>query len=438
MSVAATDCTLATGSPPDAALRAATDRYAARNPASLQRWQAAEKAMPGGNTRTVLYYEPFPLCMVRGEGCSLFDADGHRYVDLLGEYTAGIYGHSNPIIQRAVVRALENGISLSAHNHLELGLARLICERFGSIQLLRFTNSGTEANLMALATAVAATRRKRILVFQDSYHGGVLAFGTEPSRTTVPHDFIVAPYNDVDAVRSLIREQAGSLAAVLVEPMLGAGGCIPGEPAFLEMLAQETRIAGAILIFDEIQTSRLSPGGRQALLGISPDLTTLGKYFGGGLSFGAFGGRKDLMAQYDPRRPDHLAHAGTFNNNVLSMAAGYAGLSEILTAGALDGLNRRGDALREALNQLFAESRSRLHVTGLGSLMNFHSKGSAGAARDVLRLLFFDLLERGFYSSPRGLVALSLLVGDTEVAAFLQVVRKILLANGAIYALGHS
>ena len=130
--------------------------------------------MPGGNTRTILYFDPFPLCMVRGEGCHLFDADGHRYVDLLGEYTAGIFGHSNPVIRKAIIDALNGGISLSAHNEAENRLANLIRERYASMELVRFTNSGTEANLMAIATAIAFTGRRRILVFAGAYHGSVL------------------------------------------------------------------------------------------------------------------------------------------------------------------------------------------------------------------------------------------------------------------------
>ena len=238
--------------------------------------------MPGGNTRTILYFDPFPLCMLRGEGCHLFDADGHRYVDLLGEYTAGIFGHSHPVIRAAIVDALNGGISLSAHNAAENRLANLIRERYASMELVRFTNSGTEANLMAIATAIAFTGRRRILVFAGAYHGSVLKFGGAPSPINVPHDFLIAPYNDIETARTLLREHAGELAAVLVEPMLGSAGCIPGDPPFLSMLADESRAAGALLIFDEIQTSRLSAGGRQALLGIRPDLTTLGKYHGGG------------------------------------------------------------------------------------------------------------------------------------------------------------
>ena len=388
--------------------------------------------MPGGNTRTILYFDPFPLCMVRGEGCHLIDADGHRYVDLLGEYTAGIFGHSNPVIRAAVIEALNGGISLSAHNQAENRLANLIRERYASMELVRFTNSGTEANLMAIATAIAFTGHRRILVFAGAYHGSVLQFGATPSPINVPHDFLIAPYNDIEAARTLLRDQAGEFAAVLVEPMLGSAGCVPGDPPFLSMLADEARAAGALLIFDEIQTARLSAGGRQALLGIRPDLTTLGKYHGGGLSFGAFGGRADVMSLYDPRNPRHLSHAGTFNNNVLSMAAGCAGLSQVATAEALAGLNRRGDALREELSRLFIETASGLRVSGLGSLLNLHAGGAPASNSMAGALLFFDLLERGFYAAPRGLIALSLAIEDTHVRAFLDAMRGILASRAGL------
>jgi len=416
-----------------AALAAAKARYAERRPASKAAWQSAARVMPGGNTRTILYFDPFPVCMSGGSGCHLVDADGIRYVDLLGEYAAGIYGHSHPVIRAAVVEALENGVSLSAHNRAEVRLAALICERYPSIELVRFTNSGTEANLLALATALAFTGRERVLVFQGAYHGSLLKFGEPRSPINVPHRFAIAPYNDVDAARAAVRAHAADLACILVEPMLGAGGCIPGDPEFLAMLAEEARAAGALLIFDEIQTARLSIGGLQALLGIPPDLTTLGKYHGGGLSFGAFGGRADVMSQYDPRRPVHLAHAGTFNNNVLSMAAGYAGLSTLLTADALGALNRRGDSLRRRLNELLAELGARFEVTGLGSLMNFHYTGAPEAAPAALALLFFDLLERGYYLAPRGFIALSLAVGEATLDGFVDAVREVMRARAALF-----
>jgi len=230
--------------------------------------------------------------------------------------------------------------------------------------------------------------RRRILVFEGGYHGGFLAFPPGGSRVNVPHEFVIAPYNDIDATLRLIGEAGEDLAAVLVEPMLGAGGCIPAEPAFLEMLRAETERLGAILIFDEVMTSRLSPGGRQALLGITPDMTTLGKYIGGGLTFGAFGGRAYIMAQFDPRRADALFHAGTFNNNTVTMAAGVAGLTKILTPERSRDLNARG--LRQIAAGL--DRLRRQYIPSFGNFLTFH----AGAAAQVYQ----RLLQQGVIVRP--------------------------------------
>jgi glutamate-1-semialdehyde 2,1-aminomutase len=421
------DAPVQAGNPLEASLARAAAAYARANPESARRYQSASIVMPGGNTRSVLYYPPFPLCIVRGAGCALWDADGHRYTDMLAEFTAGIYGHSDPTIRAAIEGALRDGINLSGHNHIEAELARVVCERFPSIDLLRFANSGTEANLMAVAAATAFTGRTRIMVFEGGYHGGFLAFPPGGSRVNAPHDFIVAPYNDLEATRRLIADAGSDLAAVLVEPMLGAGGCIAGDPSFLAMLRSETERSGAVLIFDEVMTSRLSPGGRQALLGLTPDMTTLGKYIGGGLAFGAFGGRADIMGQFDPRRADALFHAGTFNNNTLTMAAGLAGLTQILTPARSLDLNARGDRLRESLNLLFARRNARLSVSGLGSVMNVHP--ARGAPASVKDLVFFDLIARGFYIARRGLIALSLPVNDTDVDALVAAFDDILSAR---------
>jgi glutamate-1-semialdehyde 2,1-aminomutase len=405
----------------DDALAAARAAYIARNPNSAALFQQALAFMPGGNTRSVLYYEPFPLVIARGEGPYIWDADGHRYLDLLGEFTAGLYGHSNPVIRAAIDRALDDGINLGGHNLLEPQLAKLVCDRFPSLDAIRFTNSGTEANLMAIALAKAATKRGKILVFNGAYHGGVLSFGGGGSPVNVPHDFVVATYNDTAGAEALIARHGTDLAAVLVEPMLGAGGCIPAEPAFLQALRDATSKVGALLILDEVMTSRLSGGGRQKLLGLLPDLTTLGKYIGGGMSFGAFGGRGDLLAMFDPRRPDALPHAGTFNNNVLSMSAGIAGLTQLFTPEDADAFRQRGDALRERLNALFRHQGVAMQVTGLGSVMNVHFSARpiscpADAAADArLRdLFFFDMAEAGIYLARRGLIALMLAVGNAE------------------------
>jgi glutamate-1-semialdehyde 2,1-aminomutase len=416
------------------ALKEAQDRFAARRPKSRAAAADAEKYMPGGNTRTILYHAPFPLRAVSGQGAHITDADGHTYVDLNGEYTAGIYGHSHAAIQAAVTRALAGGFNLAAHNQLEIGLARLLCDRFPAVKLVRFTNSGTEANLMAIVTARVFTKRPKVMVFRHAYHGGLLHFGGGGHPTNVPFPFVVAPYNDIEVTRGLIREHAETLACVLVEPMIGGGGCIPAAPSFLEMLREETRLCGALLIFDEVMTSRFKNGGAQGLLGIAPDLTALGKYICGGMTAGAFGGRADIMAIYDPRRPEFMAHAGTFNNNVVSMAAGMTGLAEIFTNEAAADLHDRGDKLRDALNALFERRSANFTVTGLGSILTIHPlrppvrspEETYSADARPKQLLYFDLLDCGYYVGARCFLSLSLAVEGSMLDGFLDAIDSIL------------
>lgn len=401
----------------DTAVSEARERFARKNPRSRERYEAAAAALPGGNTRTVLYHPPFPLGITRGEGCRVWDADGHEYINLVGEYTAGLYGHSHPVIMAAVRAALDNGVNLSGHTMLEGPFATAISARIPSMELLRFTNSGTEANTLALATATLHTGRRKVLVFDGGYHGSVLSFHDgHGDPLNLPHEFVIATYNDVDAAQLI----DGDTAAVLVEPVLGSGGCIPGSAEFLAALRDSATAHGALLIFDEVMTSRLSAGGRQGQLGITPDLTTIGKYIGGGMSFGAFGGRRAVMERFDPSRPGAVAHPGTFNNNVLTMSAGLAGLTEVYTPETAVALNARGDALRERLNGLAAGVP--VHVTGVGSMLAVHfvaepptTAAAADRSDPRLRELFFlDLLERGIHVARRGMVALSLAVGDTE------------------------
>jgi glutamate-1-semialdehyde 2,1-aminomutase len=418
----------------DVALADARRRYAEANPASLAAHTQAARVMPGGNTRSTLYFTPFPLTMAGGASCWMTDLDGHRYLDLLGEYTAGLYGHNHPVIRRAIDAALDDGWNLGACGRRETALAELLCARFPSLELVRFTNSGTEANLLALATATRHTGRRSVLVFDGAYHGSVLSFGGGGLPINVPHRWIVGSYNDIADTERLIQQHAGELAAILVEPMLGSGGCVPADPAFLRLLRSAADDTGAVLIFDEVMTSRMSVGGLQRRLDITPDLTTLGKYVGGGMTFGAFGGRAELMSRYDPRSPDPVPHAGTFNNNVLSMAAGYAGLSQLFTAEVSDALFQRGERLRAELNALSSQAGAMLRWTGMGSLLTAHFQDQPiRAARDIqphseLRELFhLDMLDRGCYLARRGMVALSLEIGDAECQLFRTAVEEFLL-----------
>ena len=419
----------------DTTLTQARERYVAQRPIGAAMHAEAREVMPGGNTRTVLYHPPFPMRISRGHAQRVIDVDGHEYVDMLGEYTAGLYGHSQKVILDAVRAALDDGISLAGHNVYEARLAREIVNRFPALELVRFTNSGTEANLMAIALARVVTRRPGIAVMRGGYHGGLLYFGGGGSPVNAPYEAIVLDYNDVEGARASIREHADRLAAVVVEPVLGSGGVIPATREFLQALQEEARAHGVLLILDEVMTSRLSPSGAAPLFGLTPDLLTLGKYLGGGLSFGAFGGRADLMGRFDPSQPGALPHAGTFNNNVLSMAAGLAGLTQVLDDARLEALNARGDRLREQLNAVMAPHG--WVATGMGSMVGFHpvsgpvrSPADLADADDRRReLLFLDLLERGFYVAPRGFIALSIEVTDDDVDEFVAAVAEALAAR---------
>lgn len=418
----------------DLALTDARDRYTQKRPLSAEAFEESLSFMPGGNTRTVLFHSPFPLRMIEGAGCRVTDADGHVYVNMLGEYTAGLFGHNHPVIRRAIDDALDSGISLSGHNTNEITLAKLVCERFPSIDRVRFTNSGTEANLMAISTARNHTGKKKVMVFNGGYHGGLLYFGNGGIPINAPFDYILGDFNDAAGCQALIQQYAEDLACVLVEPLQGSAGCIPGTVDFLATLRSACDQCGAILIFDEVMTSRLSPGGAQDLMGVVPDMTTLGKYIGGGMSFGAFGGGVELMSMYDPRTANSIPHAGTFNNNSLTMAAGVAAMGQVLTRENLTALNQLGDCLRKQLNTLCQEHGVQIQFTGKGSLLGLHStiepissiSNLQGSDDNIMELLFLDLLEEGFYIARRGFIALMLTVSEDEVDGFIRAFSKVL------------
>lgn len=418
----------------DEAVKDARESFSAARPKSRAAHQDACRHLPGGNTRTVLYHGPFPIRVVTGQGAHIVDIDGHRYLNLLGEYTAGVFGHSHPAIRRAIATAVEEGLNFGAHNIKEARLAELVTARFPAVEHVRFTNSGTEANLMAVSMARHITDRDKVLIFAGGYHGALLYFAGSGSPLNAPFPFVKGTYNDIDTTRALIREHASDLACILVEPMMGSGGCIPGQPDFLAMLREETATAGALLIFDEVMTSRFGASGAHGLLGLTPDLVTLGKWIGGGMSFGAFGGRADLMAIFNPSLPGALPHAGTFNNNVLSMNAGIAALTEAFTPEIAIGLHEKGETLRARLNALFLERGVSLHASGMGSLLNLHpvpgpvaSVAALADADDRVReILFLDLLQRGFYLARRGFIALTTVVSDDDIDNFVAALDEVI------------
>ena len=416
----------------NSALAEARERYRSLRPESERIHRAARAVLPGGNTRSVLFYTPFPTAMARGQGCFLEDVDGHRYIDFCGEYTAGLFGHSEPRILAALHAAIDRGLNLAAVGERESQLAALLCARFPSLERVRFTNSGTEANMMALGAARAFTRRPGILAFRGGYHGGLLTLvgGGSPINSPIP--VTLADYNDSQQTLETLRAHAGEIAAVILEPMMGSGGCIPARPEFLATLRQASRDLGVLLLFDEVMTSRHSAGGLQKLRGVTPDLTTLGKYMAGGMSFGAFGGRADVMDLFDAHRPGALIHSGTFNNNVMTMAGGMVAMDEIFDAAAAEALLARGEEVRARLNGICRARGVNLQFTGLGSMMQPHFRTgaierpySASAKEEALReLYFFDLLAAGIYIARRGMIAMSLPVGQPECESLFAAVEE--------------
>ncbi|WP_447649216.1 aspartate aminotransferase family protein [Pseudomonas abietaniphila] len=416
------------------AIDKASGRYAALNPNSLALFQRAQLCMPGGNTRSALHFEPFPLYVEDSFGARLRDVDGHEYLDALGEFTAGLYGHSDPDIQRAVIQAAGRGASNGAPGESEINLAELICERFPAIEAVRFCNSGTEANLYALTLAKAATNRSKFIAFSGAYHGGVFVFGEGGASVNAPFDWTTCRYNDIEGTTATIQALGPDLCAVIVEPMMSNGGCIPARAQFLRSLREQCDQVGALLIFDEVVTSRMGAGGLQERHGVLPDLTTLGKYIGAGFSFGAFGGRGTLLDLMNPQRGNALPHAGTFNNNVYSMSVGYVGLRNIFTPERADALFQAGERLRARLNERCQESGLPVQFTGCGSTMNIHfHEGEISAPEDLAsecknlkRLFHLDMLDAGIYLARRGQINLSLPMEEEDYDAICTAVKNFL------------
>ena len=416
----------------DAAVTDARAAYAEARPVSAAQARAAARVLPAGSTRSVLDFEPFPFRVAKAEGSLLHDVDGFTYADFLGDYTAGLFGHNPSVVSEAVEAVLERGWSLGAIGNNEHRLAELICARFPSLEQVRFTNSGTEANLMAISLARHATGRPRVVVFDGAYHGGLLYFGTGGEPLQAPFDYLRCTYNDLESVQTVLDRDGADIACLLIEPMMGAGGCLPGDPVFLAGVRQTCSDHGVLLVFDEVMTSRMSIGGAQLRLGVIPDLTTLGKYLGGGMNFGAFGGSAELMAAFDPARGGSLRHGGTFNNNAITMAAGAAAVERLLTADALNGLFDQGERLRRRLGDEIGDRA--LCVTGWGSIIGIHATAvEVRQPADLValdarlgELLFHGLLAKGFYMALRGFVALSLVVSDQQIDDFVVAIGEVM------------
>jgi glutamate-1-semialdehyde 2,1-aminomutase len=369
--------------------------------------------MPGANTRSATYFAPYPLTLARGEGPFIWDADGNRFVDLVNNYTSLVHGHSHPVIGEAIERALRAGTVQPAPVALQAELSERIAGRVATVDQVRFTNSGTEANMNAIRLARAATGRDRVLKADWGYHGsweGLPSLKSEAIGVPEAVRSLVewVDFNSSGQIERAMAKHGSEIAAIILEPALGAG-VIPADPEFILEARRAANEHGALLVLDEVVTLRLVHGGYQEKLGISPDLTTFGKIIGGGLPIGALGGPTELMAHFDPRLPGSIPHSGTFNGNLLSMAAGIASL-DLLTAAEIDRINELGGRLADGLRSEIATNASEAVVTRDGSLVQIHfetgsevrSGSDLNPSSAALAHFHLAALNSGVFVAPRG------------------------------------
>jgi glutamate-1-semialdehyde 2,1-aminomutase len=423
---------------------------------SQKLYDRALSSLPGGNTRTTVFMKPYPIYAARGEGCRVFDVDGNGYIDCINNFTSLIHGHAHPVLIEAATRQLALGSAFGMPTESEVELAELIAARLPSVEQVRFTNSGTEAVMMALKAARAFTGRPKIAKCEGAYHGSYdyAEVSLDPTPDTwgrnapvsvayakgtpekVLSDVITIPFNDAGAAVSLIREHGAELACVLVDPMPNRAGLAPADQNYLEALREVTREVGALLVFDEVITFRVGYRGAQGVWCIEPDLTTLGKIIGGGFPVGAVGGRKEFMAVFDPRAgKPALPHGGTFSANPVTMRAGLAAM-ELLDEAAFVRLDAIGSAVRSGIDEAFRKHGVPGGTVGLGSLLKVHFADHP--VRDYRSAWLTDaetkrqsafhraLINRGVLAAPNGLMALSTPMADVDIEAIVAAVSDAL------------
>jgi glutamate-1-semialdehyde 2,1-aminomutase len=423
---------------------------------SARLYERAAALMPGGTTRTTVFTTPHPPYAERGYGCHIVDVDGNDRLDFLGNYTALIHGYGTPEIVAALTRQLAAGTSFPLPTESEIELAELLCDRVGSVERIWFTGSGSEAVMLAIKVARAATGRTMIAKCEGAYHGtydpvqvnvGARpaswdegAVEPQPEIAGLPRgvldDIVVIPFNDPVTAERLLLRHRDELAAVVVDPVPNRVGLIPPTPDYLATLRRLTEAHGIVLVFDEVLSFRTAYHGAQRRYGIDPDLTTFGKIIGGGLPIGAVGGRADVMEVLDPHTAGPRApHGGTFNANPMSMAAGLASM-RLLTPEALDRIDVLGERLRSGLASAFAASRVRGCVTGVGSLLRIHLGGDEVVdyptaypdqrARERTRRLYRHLLDNGILIAPYGMACVSTPMAEPDIDRFVEVVDRFL------------
>lgn len=399
------------------------ERFRAATPKSAELGKRAERVMPGGDTRSSSYHRPYPLAIARGEGPYLYDIDGNRYVDLLGNYTSLVHGHAYPPIVEAVSKTVREGTAWPARSESQVELAELICDRIASVDRIRYCNSGTEAGMLAVHVARRLTGRKLVLMARYGYHGSyddleVGLAGHDSERT------VMADFGETTAFEALLAERGSEIAAVFLEPVIGSAGVVPPPPEFLSRVAEAAHRAGALFVVDEVITFRLATGGAQQIFDVKPDLTMLGKIIGGGFPVGALGGSEQVMSSFDPRNRSAIWHSGTFNGNPVTCTAGTVSVRE-LTAERIARMDRQAQNLASELKRAAQKAELPFSARQVGSLMNVFFINQPPpptiAREDAERISNFHLaaLNHGLFIAPRGMIALSTVMTDellTEVS----------------------
>ena len=428
------------------------NNYKNRTPKSLEFQKNSACYSPGGSTRDAAYFDPYPIFFDHGQGRYVNDVDGNRYIDFVINATSLIMGHAHPLIVRAVQEQAVKGTAFSGPTESQIRLAKILCDRIPSLETIRFTNSGTEGTMNAIRMARAYTGKPKYAKFEGGYHGNseeVSVSVNPPAEKLDPdgynpvpewpgqppgvtNDVVILPYNNFEASEDIIRRHKDELSCVIMEPVLSNVGYVPGTVDFLKGIRKLTTELEIVLIYDEVQSFRLSPGGAQEMFGVIPDVTCFGKIIGGGLPVGAWGGRDDLMELYDNQKGATVAHAGTFNANPTTMAAGEAPMDQ-LTPEVYDRMNTLGDSLRAKLRAVFDELDVDVKVTGIGSLFGIHFtdaditdyRSSLKGDKAKLNTFYVGMVNEGILMFAKGIGALNMHTTEDEVDEFVSAARKV-------------